>query len=258
MSGQYLQFDRVTKVFNGLPVVQKPFTLDITKGQFVAFLGPSGCGKSTLMRMVGGLDKPTSGSIRLGGKVVDRAGRDRGMVFQSYSSFPWLTVRQNVLFGLKYRNDLSHAEKRGRCDHYLSLVGLSDFAGAYPSRVSGGMRQRVAIARTLAAGSEVLLMDEPFGALDAQRRESLQVALREIQRKETKTVIFVTHDVDEAVFLADRIIVLAKRPTTIINDVDVTAEFGSERTLELRDGPEFFRLRRHLLKMMREMQEEDA
>ena len=136
------------------------------------FLGPSGSGKTTLMRMVGGLETPSAGEIRLDGQAIGKPDRDRGMVFQNYSSFPWLTVAENVAFGMKYRIDLTPERKKRRLDHYLQLVGLSDFADAYPNKVSGGMRQRIAIARTLAAGSQVLLMDEPFGALDAQRAKT--------------------------------------------------------------------------------------
>jgi NitT/TauT family transport system ATP-binding protein len=147
---------------------------------------------------------------------------------------------------------LSKDVKRSRTDHYLRLVGLQEFAGAYPNRISGGMRQRVAIARTLAAGSEVLLMDEPFGALDAQRREQLQVELRRIQSEESRTVIFVTHDVEEAAFLADRIIVFSRRPARVIEDVDVTSQLGSTRTLELRDSDAFFRMKTNIVQTVRE------
>jgi len=248
----YLVFDQVTKRFGDLPVVDPPFSLTVPQSQFVVFLGPSGCGKTTLMRMVGGLDTPSTGTILLDGDPVGKPDRRRGMVFQSYSSFPWLTVAQNVAFGMKYRLDLSPERKRERTEHYLRLVGLSDFANVYPKRISGGMRQRVAIARTLAAGPDVLLMDEPFGALDAQRREQLQVELRRIQQEEAKTVIFVTHDVEEAVFLADRIIVFSRRPARIVGDVDVVARIGTDRTLELRDSAEFFRLRTEVLHMVRE------
>jgi NitT/TauT family transport system ATP-binding protein len=247
----FLVFDRVTKRFGDLDVVKQPFDLTVALNEFVAFLGPSGCGKTTLMRMVGGLDRPTTGQILLEGQRVGKPDRQRGMVFQNYSSFPWLTVRENVLFGMKYRLDLSPDRKRERCSHYLDLVGLSDFADAYPNQVSGGMRQRVAIARTLAAGSEVLLMDEPFGALDAQRREQLQVELRRIQREEARTVIFVTHDVEEAVFLADRIIVFSHRPATVLEDLDVTGLIGPERTAEMRESEKFLRLRSEVLRLMR-------
>ena len=251
MALPYLEFDRVTKRFAALDVVATPFSLDVWRGQFVVFLGPSGCGKTTLMRMVGGLDTPSGGEIRLGGEAVGPPDRTRGMVFQSYSSFPWLTIGENVAFGMRYRLDLTPERKRERTRHYLDLVGLSDFANSYPNRVSGGMRQRVAIARTLAAGSDVMLMDEPFGALDAQRREDLQVALRQIQQREAKTVVFVTHDVEEAVFLADRIVVFSPRPARMLRDVDVAALLGPERTLALRDGAEFFRLRTDVLRLVR-------
>jgi NitT/TauT family transport system ATP-binding protein len=180
------------------------------------------------------------------------------MVFQSYSSFPWLTVAGNVAFGMKYRDDLTPPEKRERCAHYLDLVGLTDFADAYPSRISGGMRQRVAIARTLAAGPDVLLMDEPFGALDAQLRETLQVELRRLQQTDTRTVIFVTHDVDEAVFLADRIVVFSRRPARVAATFDVAAELGAERSLALRDGSCFFQLRARVLAALRSAARPDA
>ena len=251
MGAPYLVFDRVTKEFGQLSVVARSFDLAIERHEFVVFLGPSGCGKSTLLRMVGGLETPTSGAIRLEGSAVGPPDRRRGMVFQSYSSFPWLSVAGNVLFGMRYRRDLSAGEKRERAEHYLKLVGLSDFADAYPNRVSGGMRQRIAIARTLAAGSDVLLMDEPFGALDAQRRESLQVELRRIQQTDAKTIIFVTHDVEEAVFLADRIIVFSQRPARIVSEIDVAAAFGPERPLALRDDERFFRTKTELLHLVR-------
>lgn len=250
----YLVFDGVTKRFGGLPVVDAPFHLTVPRNQFVVFLGPSGCGKTTLMRMSGGLDMPSTGEIRLEGEPVGRPDERRGMVFQSYSSFPWLTVGQNVAFGMRYRPDLSKEEKRRRTDHYLRLVGLQEFVDAYPNRISGGMRQRVAIARTLAAGSEVLLMDEPFGALDAQRREQLQVELRRIHSEESRTVIFVTHDVEEAVFLADRIIIFSRRPARIVEDIDVNAYLGSDRTLALRDGDTFFRLKTKIIQTVRKME----
>jgi ABC-type nitrate/sulfonate/bicarbonate transport system ATPase subunit len=247
----YLAFEGVTKRFADLDVVSTPFDLSVARHEFVAFLGPSGCGKTTLMRMVGGLDQPTTGRICLEGLPVGPPDRRRGMVFQSYSSFPWLTVAENVAFGMRYRTDLTEDERLARRDHYLDLVGLYEFGDAYPSKVSGGMRQRIAIARTLAAGSDVLLMDEPFGALDAQRREGLQVQLRQIQRRDAKTVVFVTHDVEEAIFLADRVIVFSKRPARIVSDIDVTARLGAERPLELRDGPEFFEMRREVLQLLR-------
>ncbi len=247
----YLVFDGIAKYFGDLEVVAPSFNLTVKRNEFVVFLGPSGSGKTTLMRMVGGLETPSTGEIRLDGQPIEGPDRDRGMVFQSYSSFPWLTVSQNVAYGMKYRLDMTPDRKQKRLEHYLDLVGLTDFADAYPNKVSGGMRQRIAIARTLAAGSDVLLMDEPFGALDAQRREGLQLELRRIQRQDAKTVIFVTHDVDEAVFLADRIIVFSKRPARMLEEVDIASELGPERTLELRDSEHFFKLRTQILKFVR-------
>jgi NitT/TauT family transport system ATP-binding protein len=209
------------------------------------------------MRMVGGLEAPSAGRILLRGEALSRPDRRRGMVFQSYSAFPWLTVEGNVAYGMRYRSDLTAAEKAKRAAHFLALVGLTDFRDSWPNRISGGMRQRVAIARTLAAGSEILLMDEPFGALDAQRREFLQVELRRIQLEERKTVVFVTHDVEEAAFLADRVIVFTRRPARILAEVGVTARLGTVRTLELRESPEFFALRNELLHLVRSTASED-
>ena len=251
MASDYLVFDGITKNFGDLSVVAPVFDLCVGRNEFVVFLGPSGCGKTTLMRMVGGLDTPSDGEIRMEGEVIEKPDLRRGMVFQSYSSFPWLTVAGNVDFGMKYRLDLTPAKKALRRDHYLEMVGLAEFADTLPNKLSGGMRQRIAIARTLAAGSEILLMDEPFGALDAQRREGLQLELRKIQAQDSKTIIFVTHDVEEAVFLADKIVVFSKRPARIAEIVDVAAVFGKERTLEMRDSETFFRLRNDVLRMVR-------
>jgi NitT/TauT family transport system ATP-binding protein len=258
VTAPYLVFDRVAKYFGDLEVVAPTFDLEIKRNEFVVFLGPSGSGKTTLMRMVGGLETPTSGEIRLDGQPIGAPDRDRGMVFQSYSSFPWLTVAENVAFGMKYRLDMTPERKKQRLAHYLQLVGLTDFADVYPNKVSGGMRQRIATARTLAAGSEVLLMDEPFGALDAQRREDLQIELRRIHRTDAKTIIFVTHDVDEAVFLADRIVVFSKRPARMIDEIDIRAELGPDRSIELRDSERFFHLRTRILKCVREAASEAA
>jgi|EndMetStandDraft_7_1072992.scaffolds.fasta_scaffold138000_2 NitT/TauT family transport system ATP-binding protein len=254
----YLVFDGVAKSFGGLEVVAPTFDLTVKRNEFVVFLGPSGSGKTTLMRMVGGLETPSAGEIRLDGQSIGKPDRDRGMVFQNYSSFPWLSVAENVAFGMKYRLDLTLERKQRRLEHYLQLVGLSDFANAYPNKVSGGMRQRIAIARTLAAGSQVLLMDEPFGALDAQRREDLQLELRRIQKADAKTIIFVTHDVDEAVFLADRIIVFSKRPARMLHELDIAAELGPDRTVELRDSERFFKLRTRVLHQVRAAAHEAA
>ncbi len=257
----YLSFEGVSKRFAGFGEqsdVVAPFNLTVEKGEIVVFLGPSGCGKTTLMRMVGGLETLTSGVIRLEGTPLGPPDRRRGMVFQSYSSYPWLTVEENVAFGMRYRADLSADEKRKRTRHYLNVVGLAEHAGNYPSRISGGMRQRVAIARTLAAGSEILLMDEPFGALDAQRREVLQIELRRILQIESKTIIFVTHDVEEAAFLADRVVVFTRRPARILSMINIAERLGPSRTLALRDSQPFFELRNELLALVRSAAGEDA
>jgi ABC-type nitrate/sulfonate/bicarbonate transport system ATPase subunit len=252
----FIQFQEVTKQFRdhrgGAIDVVEPLSLDVAKGQFVVFVGPSGCGKTTVMRMVGGLETPTTGAITLQGREITGPSREKGMVFQSYSSFPWLTVYGNVHFGLKYRRDLPAAQKVRIARHYLELVKLTPFADFYVNRISGGMRQRVAIARTLAADPLVLLMDEPFGALDALTRERLQLQLLELQRAERKTVIFVTHDVDEAVFLADRVVVFSARPARVLRDVRVSAELPAERTLDIQETPVFRQLRHEVLALIRD------
>ncbi|WP_119390060.1 ABC transporter ATP-binding protein [Taklimakanibacter lacteus] len=251
----FIRINQVAKAFatpdgGTIPVVD-PLSIDIKEGEFVVFVGPSGCGKTTVMRMVGGLETPSAGDIHLDGKRVEGPSRDKGMVFQSYSSFPWLTVLGNIRFGLRYRNDISSAEKERIARHYLALVGLGQFADYTINRISGGMRQRVAIARTLAANPLVLLMDEPFGALDALSRERLQIQLMELRRAERKTVIFVTHDVDEAVLLADRIVVFSARPARILADIPVSATLPEKRSLDILDIPEFRQIRREVLALIR-------
>jgi ABC-type nitrate/sulfonate/bicarbonate transport system ATPase subunit len=252
----FVEFHEVTKAFRdprgGIIEVVLPLSLGIAEGEFVVFVGPSGCGKTTVMRMVGGLETPSSGAITLQGQEITGPSREKGMVFQSYSSFPWLTVLGNIRFGLKYRRDLSAADKDQVARHYLELVKLTPFADFYVNRISGGMRQRVAIARTLAADPLVLLMDEPFGALDALTRERLQQQLLELQKTERKTVIFVTHDVDEAVFLADRIVVFSARPARVLRDLRVSAELPAERTLEIQETPAFRKLRHEVLSLIRD------
>ena len=264
IESDFIEFCQVTKSFGdmrgcGIKVVE-PLSLRIAQGEFVVFVGPSGCGKTTVMRMVGGLETPTSGAIRLQDLIVAGPSREKGMVFQSYSSFPWLTVYGNVRFGLKYRRDIDATEKDRIARHYLDLVGLTRFSDFYINRISGGMRQRVAIARTLAADPLVLLMDEPFGALDALTRERLQLQLLELQKTERKTVIFVTHDVDEAVLLADRIVVFSARPARVLRDIAVSAELPSERTLDITESPVFRKLRQEVLALIRdeEMRTEES
>src|SRR5258708_9279818 len=189
-------------------------------GEFRVLLGPSGCGKSTILRIIAGLDQPDSGEVLVNGKPVTGPGRERGMVFQKYTSFPWLTVADNIGYGMKI-NGVPDEERRKTVDRLIEAVGLSGFANVYPATLSGGMQQRVAIARTLAVRPQVILMDEPFGALDAQTRGDMQELLLRIWGETASTILFVTHDVDEAIYLADRIYVLCARPGTIMDDVPV-------------------------------------
>ena len=226
-------------------------SLSIEENDFVIFVGPSGCGKTTLMRIAAGLEHATSGRVVLEGEVVTGPDRRKGVVFQSYSSFPWLTVLENAEFGLKFRDDVAKKDKRDIARHYLGLVGLGGFESFYVNHISGGMRQRLAIARTLCADPDVLFMDEPFGALDAQNREFLQVQLLEIREKERKTIVFVTHDAEEAIFLGERIFVFSARPARIIEEITVAEHLEGERTLELKDTEAFFHLRNHLLELTR-------
>ena len=210
-------------------------SLDVEDGEFLCVVGPSGCGKSTLLQLIAGLEPPTAGVIRLEGREIAGPGADRGMVFQSHALFPWRTVLQNIEFGLEVRG-LPRSERRARASRYAALVGLQGFEHAFPSELSGGMKQRVGIARALANDPVVLLMDEPFGALDAQTREIMQQDLLDIWRQTGRTIVFVTHSVQEAVFLGDRIAVMTARPGRVkaIIDVDLahprdvtSAEFGS-------------------------------
>ncbi|MFN3623718.1 MAG: ABC transporter ATP-binding protein [Hyphomicrobium sp.] len=188
--------------------------------EFLCVIGPSGCGKSTLIRILAGLEAQTSGDVLLDGKPVVGPGRDRGMVFQTYTLFPWLTVKKNVMFGLEV-NNAGKTEAEAQALQWLDLVGLSKFADSYPYQLSGGMKQRVAIVRALANQPRILLMDEPFGALDAQTRARMQAHLLEIWRKIDITVVFITHDLDEAIFLADRILVLKPHPGEVIEMIEV-------------------------------------
>jgi ABC-type nitrate/sulfonate/bicarbonate transport system ATPase subunit len=217
-------------------------------GEFRVILGPSGCGKSTVLRLIAGLDRPDTGEVLVNGQRVTGPGRDRGMVFQKYTSFPWLTVAQNIEYGLKI-NGAAEAERRETVAHLLEAVGLKAFENAYPDTLSGGMQQRVAIARTLALRPQVILMDEPFGALDAQTRGDMQELLLRIWDEAASTILFVTHDVDEAIYLADRIYVLSARPGTIIEDVPVP--FDRPREASIKQRKEFHELQQHVLSSLR-------
>jgi NitT/TauT family transport system ATP-binding protein len=216
-------------------------------GEVVVFLGPSGCGKSTILKAVAGLLPPTKGEILVDGSLVDGVGKDRGMVFQAYTSFGWLTVRDNVEYGLKLQGKPA-AERRERSDKYLRSVGLTDFAGRYPKDLSGGMKQRVAIARTLINRPRVILMDEPFGALDPQTRWGMQGLLLDVSRTEDPTILFVTHDVSEAVYLADTVYILSSRPARVLHRVDVP--YFPVRNIELKSAPEFRAVEKKLLDLL--------
>lgn len=215
-------------------------SLDIADNEFVTVVGPSGCGKSTLLNILAGLEEPTTGRALVDGVPVSGPGPERGVIFQQYALFPWLTVRQNVEFGLRTMG-VPKAERRRRAEHFINLVGLEQFADALPKTLSGGMRQRCAIARAYAVGPSILLMDEPFGALDALTRVKLQEQLLDTWSKEKRTVLFITHDVDEAVFLANRVIVMAARPGRVYDVIDV--RWDGTRDEDFRLSPEFAALR---------------
>lgn len=223
-------------------------TLSIAPGEFTCILGPSGCGKSTLLNCVAGYVKPTTGRVTVDGKVVERPGQDRGMVFQQYSLLPWKTVHDNVAFGPRMTGK-SRVEASATANTFLNLVGLSAFANRYPGELSGGMQQRVGIARALANYPSVLLMDEPFGALDAQTRLMMQENLLTIWHDVPTTVLFVTHDVDEAIFLADRVLVMSAAPGKIIADIHV--DLPRPRTPEMATDPLFVDLKKVCLERIR-------
>jgi len=219
-------------------------SLTVHDKEFVCVLGPSGCGKTTLLRMIAGLDSASSGEIVLDGERITGINPKVGIVFQEYSLFPWRSVIDNIAFGLEMRG-LARTERNRIAEHYLDLVGLTQFRESYPSELSGGMRQRVAVARALALEPVVLLMDEPFGALDAQTRNMLQHELLGIWEKTRKTIIFITHSVDEAVFLADRIVALTPRPGTICEIIPIDQVRPRDRT-----SVEFAKVRRYVLDMI--------
>ena len=254
---QGLTFDRVTKVYamrggRELTAVED-VSLQLAPNRIGVLIGPSGCGKSTLLRMVAGLERRTSGEIRLNGRLVDGPGRDRGMVFQSYTSFPWLTVRENVAYGVKINGD-SLMLQEGVVEHYLERVKLSHVADAYPHQLSGGMRQRVAIARTLANSPELLLMDEPFGALDPETRWQMQELLLEVVQKERMSVLMVTHDIEEALYLGEDIFFLSSHPGRL--EAEIHPQFRQELAGQDRDAmlahPEYIGLERRIRRLMRE------
>ncbi|MED4452333.1 ABC transporter ATP-binding protein [Metabacillus fastidiosus] len=256
-----IEFDHVSKIFKIRESDErkggvKEFTalknihFSVKTGEFLSLVGPSGCGKSTLLDLLGGLTKPTSGRILLDGKPIDGPGLDRGIVFQQYALFPWKTAKGNIEFGLESKG-VPKKERTEIARHFLSLVGLSGFENRYPHELSGGMKQRVAIARSLAFNPEVLLMDEPFAALDAQTRETLQTELLQIWEKTKKTIIFITHGIDEAVYLGQRVAVMTSRPGTIKQIINNQVHSNSEEE-DLRSTAEFARTRHQIWDLLRE------
>ncbi len=225
-----------------------PIDFEVRENDFVTILGPSGCGKSTLLRIVAGLDEPTEGRVLLDGQTIEGPGADRGMVFQSYTLFPWLTVAQNIRFGLRERG-MSEALQAERSDYFVARVGLRGFEGHYPKQLSGGMQQRTAIARALANDPKMLLLDEPFGALDNQTRVLMQELLLGIWESARKTVLFVTHDIDEAIFMANRVAVFSARPGRIKSEIAV--DFPYPRHYTLKTSPEFMAIKARLTEEIR-------
>jgi len=237
--------------------------LEVRDREFVAIVGPSGCGKTTLLRMVAGLEFPTSGAVKVNDQRITEPGPDRAVVFQSFALFPWKSVEDNIGFGLKCKG-LGAAERAPIVRRYLELMGLVGYERAYPHQLSGGMQQRVAIARSYALDPGVLLMDEPFGALDAQTRVVMQEELIRLSRLNPRTVLFITHSVEEAVYLADRVVVMSRRPGRIKEIIDVKAVREAEgwealeHIEEVMDTASFVHLRTHVWRLLREQQEAGA
>jgi NitT/TauT family transport system ATP-binding protein len=252
-----IQIRDLHKRFDGAPLnALEHINLDIAHNEFVTFVGASGCGKSTLLRTIGGLETHTSGELLVDGRPVTGPDIDRAMVFQHYSLYPWMSVMQNIKFCRQlaaHRKDHTSAQVEaasGRADALLRLMGLQASANAWPNQLSGGMQQRVAIARALMGRPGILLMDEPFGALDAQTREVMHDLIRHVHRLERATIVFVTHDVEEAIYLGGRVVLMAPRPGRIDTVYDVP--FGDQRDQDLKHAPEFLRLKREILERIRE------
>ena len=248
-----LAVENVSRIFPGVhggaPVTAlQPTNLSVPENDFITLLGPSGCGKSTLLRIVAGLDRPTTGRVLLDGRPVDGPGPERGMVFQSYTLFPWLTVSENIAYGLTERG-VPAGKTREIVDHYLGRMGLAAFAKHWPKQLSGGMQQRVAIARALANDPAMLLLDEPVGALDNQTRALMQELLLGIWERDRKTVLFVTHDIEEAIFLASRVLVMTARPGRIKAEVPVN--LSHPRDYRMKTAPEFNALKARLTEEIR-------
>jgi len=247
-----LQIQNLSKVYRSGDhevVAIDEINLAVRNKEFATILGPSGCGKSTLLRIVAGLMKPTRGVVRLDGAAISGPGRDRGMVFQSYTLFPWLTVMENIQFGLGL-SGVAKAEQEQIAGEFVEKVGLRGFESAYPKALSGGMKQRVAIARALATNPAVLLLDEPFGALDAQTRALMQEFLTQMWEDLHKTILFVTHDVEEAIFLSDRVFVMTARPGRTKAEIEIPLD--RPRSYELKATETFLKLKREALSLIRE------
>ena len=238
-------FQNVSKVFdtdNGPLKVAEDVSFNVSDGDFISLVGPSGCGKTTMLNMVAGFMQPSSGEVLLDGKPIQGPGSERGMMFQDYGVFPWLSVEDNIAFGLRLKANRVNGSKRGEIvDHFIELMGLREFRKAYPKTLSGGMRQRLALARSYAVNPQFLLMDEPFGALDAQTRTAMQDLLLSVMGEVRKTVMLITHSVEEALYLSSRIIVISARPSRIRRVIEVP--FGFPRSAELRDSAAFADLR---------------
>jgi len=247
-----LEIRDVGKIYNtkaGETTALEKTTFTVAEGEFVTILGPSGCGKSTILRIVAGLEESNSGQVLLDGKEINGPGPDRGMVFQSYTLFPWLNVKDNITFGLKLKG-VSQKERDDLARHYLQLIGLEGFEKHYPIQLSGGMKQRVAIARALANDPKILLMDEPFGALDAQTRTIMQEVLLKAWEETKKTILFITHDVDESIFLADSVYVMTARPGRLKKKIPIT--LARPREYSMKSTPEFGHYKEELLSLIRE------
>ncbi|MCS7130406.1 MAG: ABC transporter ATP-binding protein [Archaeoglobaceae archaeon] len=247
MSDALLQIRNVKKWFNSKDkrlMVIDGVSFDVQEGEFISILGPSGCGKTTLLRIIAGLEKQDEGEILLRGKSISGPGQDRAMVFQDYALFPWRTVLGNVLFGLEIRK-IQKKEALEKAKSFIKLVGLEGFENSYPHELSGGMRQRVALARALVCEPDILLMDEPLSALDAQTRNVMQAELVRIWEETKKTIIYVTHSIEEAVYLSDRIAVLSKRPAKLLELVNVDLERPRDRF-----SKEFVNLRAKIFKLI--------
>jgi NitT/TauT family transport system ATP-binding protein len=246
----FLQINNLHKNFdtkNGKLVVLKDINMSIEKGEFICAVGASGSGKSTLLRQIAGLDQPTTGEVKIDGKQVVSPGPDRGMVFQHYTLYPWMNVQQNAEFGLKLQG-LPKKERREQASYYLSVVGLTEFAKSLPKELSGGMKQRVAIARALASEPKVLLMDEPFGALDIHTKESMHEFMLDLWRRTQITIFMITHDVEEAVFLSNRIYALGTRPGTVRKEMSINLP---DRTPTVKRHTKFHDYRDELMDLMR-------